>query len=191
MFERFTADARAVVVQAQQHARRLGHGYVGCEHLLLAAALGETSAGAALRRLGVTAPAVEKALLNAVGSPSGALDRDALAAIGIDLDLVRQRVEAVFGLQALVRAPERRRWGRRRSCRSRSGHLPFTPRAKRCLEQSLREALALGDRHIGSEHIALALAATPGGVAPQILRTLAVPPASIREAVHGGARRAG
>ena len=36
MFERFTADARKVVADAQQHARRLGHHYIGCEHLLLA-----------------------------------------------------------------------------------------------------------------------------------------------------------
>ena len=36
MFERFTADARAVVIHAQQHARRLRHRYIGCEHLLLA-----------------------------------------------------------------------------------------------------------------------------------------------------------
>ena len=35
MLERFTDDARAVVVQAQRHARRLGHRYIGCEHLLL------------------------------------------------------------------------------------------------------------------------------------------------------------
>ena len=38
MFERFTGGARAAVVQAQKHARRLGHRYIGCEHLLLAAA---------------------------------------------------------------------------------------------------------------------------------------------------------
>jgi ATP-dependent Clp protease ATP-binding subunit ClpA len=35
MFERFTPDARTVVVHAQEHARRLGHRYIGCEHLLL------------------------------------------------------------------------------------------------------------------------------------------------------------
>lgn len=190
MFERFTADARAVVVQAQQQARRLDHGYVGCEHLLMAVALGDTSAGAVLRDLGLTPSAVEKALLNVVGTPSGALDRDALAAIGIDVDLVRQRVEAVFGEQALARDPRRRR-GRRGSCHSGQGHLPFTPRAKRCLEQSLREALALGDRHVGVEHITLALAAMSDGVAPQVLRALGVPTATIRVAVRDTGRQAG
>ena len=191
MFERFTLDARAVVVQAQQQARRLGHGSVGCEHLLLAVALGETSAGAALRSLGVTPPAVEKALLNVVGTPAGALDRDALAAIGIDVDLVREKVEAVFGVQALAREPARRRWGRRRSCHSGSAHLPFTPRARRCLERALREALALGDRHIGVEHITLALAVMSEGVAPQVLRAVGVPTTAIRAAVRDSYRRAG
>ena len=38
MFERFTADGREIVVAAQKHARRLGHNYIGCEHLLLSAA---------------------------------------------------------------------------------------------------------------------------------------------------------
>lgn len=191
MFERFTSDARAVVVQAQQQARRLGHGYVGCEHLLLAVALGETSAGAALRDLGLTPATVERTLLNVVGTPAGALDRDALAAIGIDVDLVRQKVEAVFGVQALAREPRGHAWGRRRSCRAGGGHLPFTPRAKRCLEQSLREALVLGDRHIGCEHIALALAGMRDGVAPQILRAVGVPAARVRAEVHDSYRQAG
>ncbi|MCW2907241.1 MAG: hypothetical protein JWL68_2030, partial [Actinomycetia bacterium] len=49
MLERFTGEARAVVVGAQQHARRLGHRYVGCEHLLLALATTSQPAGAVLR----------------------------------------------------------------------------------------------------------------------------------------------
>jgi hypothetical protein len=54
MFERFTAAARMAVVQAQEHARRLGHGYIGCEHLLLAAACTGEPASAALREHGIT-----------------------------------------------------------------------------------------------------------------------------------------
>lgn len=191
MFERFTQDARAVVVSAQQQARRLGHGYVGCEHLLLAVSSAETAAGAALRGLGLTPRAVEQALFDLVGTPDGALDRAALAAIGIDLDLVQQRVEAVFGSGALSPRPRRRRWRGRRSCPPGSAHLPFTPRAKRCLENSLREAMTRKDRHIGVEHISLALVAMPDGIIPQILPAVGVCSAQVRAAVQDGYRRAG
>jgi len=56
MFERFTSAARTVVSQAQDHARRLGHGYIGCEHLLLAAASAAEPASAVLREHGWAAP---------------------------------------------------------------------------------------------------------------------------------------
>ena len=49
MFERFTVDARTVVVHAQEHARRLGHRYVGCEHFLLAVVSTGEPVGAVLR----------------------------------------------------------------------------------------------------------------------------------------------
>ena len=54
MFERFTDSARHLLVKAQHEARRLGHNYIGCEHLLLAAAGLAEPAGAALRDQGVT-----------------------------------------------------------------------------------------------------------------------------------------
>ena len=109
MFERFTEGARLVVVQAQAEARRLGHHYIGCEHLLLAAAGGSEPASAVLREQGVTPERVEAEILRTIGrghaaDPLGGLDREALAAIGIDLDVVRARIEAAFGPDALTRA---------------------------------------------------------------------------------------
>ena len=59
MFERFTDSARHIVVQAQHDARRLGHHYIGCEHLLLAAAEASEPASAVLRDQGVTPERVE------------------------------------------------------------------------------------------------------------------------------------
>lgn len=193
MFERFTDQARATVVQAQAHARRLGHGYIGCEHLLLAAAGSEDPAGGVLRGLGVTPEAVERVL--GLGDPA-AIDRDALAVIGIDLDVVRERVEATFGPGALTRTvPQRRRRRllRRHRCYSDPprGHIPFTPRAKKCLERSLREALARHDRYIGVEHVALALAGMTDGIAPRILARLGVTPALARAAILNHYRKAG
>src|SRR5215472_10091175 len=67
MFERFTDTARHVVVQAQENARRLGHSYIGCEHLLLAAAAAGEPAGAVLRDQGVTPERIEAEILRAIG----------------------------------------------------------------------------------------------------------------------------
>ena len=123
MFERFTDTARHVLVQAQTDARRLGHHYIGCEHLLLAAAATGEPAGVVLRDHGVTPERIEAEILRTIGrgqgsDPLGGLDRQALASIGIDLDVVRARIEAAFGPGALTRdipAARRRRrpaWGK-------------------------------------------------------------------------------
>ena len=194
MFERFTDTARLVVVQAQKDARRLGHNYIGCEHPLLAAAATDEPASAVLRDHGVTPERIEAAILRTVGpgqtvGPLGGLDKEALASIGIDLDVVRARIEAAFGPDALTLAlpaaskSRRPAWGkgplaeltRRRRCRrahrnapqpagprgnapllpgpAPRGHIPFTLRAKKTLELSLREANVLHDSYIGVEHL--------------------------------------
>ena len=84
MFERFTGQARTVVIQAQDHARRLGHNYIGCEHLLLAAASTAEPASAVLREHGVTPQAVETQIVRLIGLGQaarrlGSLDRSPLA----------------------------------------------------------------------------------------------------------------
>jgi ATP-dependent Clp protease ATP-binding subunit ClpC len=77
----------------------------------------------------------------------------ALESLGISLDAVRQQVEEIIGQGQ--QAP--------------SGHIPFTPRAKKVLELSLREALQLGHNYIGTEHILLGLIREGEGVAAQVL----------------------
>jgi hypothetical protein len=232
MFERFTDTARHLVVQAQEEARRLGHGYIGCEHLLLAAAAAGEPAGAVLRDHAVTPEHVEAEILRMIGrgvsaDPLAGLDREALASIGIDLDVVRARIEARFGPDALARAvPACRRnrrpaWRkgpvaelmRRRRARrgaalaagpagplNRSappfpgppprGHIPFTPRAKKTLQLSLREAVALDDKYIGVQHITLALLAMKDGAVPAILSAIGAPDASLRAAILDRYRKA-
>ena len=122
MFERFTTDARTVVSDAQQHARRMGHRYIGCEHLLLAVVGMEQPAAEVMREGGVTPPHVEQQIVRLIGLGTGTdmfadLDREALAAIGIDLDVVRARIEARFGVDALDRATQVSRSQRRRRFR--------------------------------------------------------------------------
>jgi ATP-dependent Clp protease ATP-binding subunit ClpA len=221
MFERFTGDARTAVAGAQAHARRLGHRYIGCEHLLLAAASTGEPASAALRENGVTPQAVEAEIVRLVGFGQAAslfsvADRDALASIGIDLDAVRTRAEAAFGPDAFTRAipaacrgnrlawpksPMARLLRRRRRSRAAAGqdaslgtyptgHLPFTPRAKKSLEHSLREAKARHDNYIGVEHLTLALVAMNDGAVPPILSALGASQATLRAAILDRYRQA-
>src|ERR1051326_4128763 len=84
----------------------------------------------------------------------------ALAGLGVTLDEVRERVQAAS--PAGERSP--------------AGQIPFTPRAKRTLELSLREALAHGHNHIGTEHVLLGLSRDEDGIAVQILRELGTDP---------------
>jgi ATP-dependent Clp protease ATP-binding subunit ClpA len=172
MFERFTAPARAVVVAAQSEARALGHGYIGCEHLLIALADGSEGAAApALRAAGADASRLREAVAEIVGTEQApALDADALAVLGIDLDEVRRRVEGAFGPGALERG--------RAAC---GGAMPFTPRAKRVLQGALHAAIRRGDRHIGAEHILLAILDQDAGVAPEALARVGVAPERVRE----------
>lgn len=169
MFECFNEAAREIVVDAQAHAQRLRHGFLGCEHLLIAVVSTDGDAAEVLRGAGLTQQAVEAATLRIVGAPSALLDREALAAIGIDLDVIREKIEASFGRDVLAPWPRRRgRRRRRRSCDSESGHMPFTGRAKECMELAVREAQAVPTAEIGVEHIALALTTIAGGVVPEI-----------------------
>jgi hypothetical protein len=70
------------------------------------------------------------------------------------------------------------------------GHIPFTPRAKKSLELSLREAKTLHDNYIGVEHLTLALLALKDGMVPVILSALGVPATSLRAAILARYRKA-
>jgi Clp amino terminal domain, pathogenicity island component len=135
MFERFTDQARRVVVLAQEQARTLNHNYIGTEHLLL---------GLLREGDGVAAKA--------------------LGSLGISLEAVRAQVQATVG-QGL-RAP--------------TGHIPFTPRAKKVMELSLREALQLGRSSIDTEHLLLGIFREGEGVAAQVLAGLGADDARVR-----------
>lgn len=144
MFERFTREARDVAIGAQVEARGRGDRSIGTQHLVSALLTPtHSTAQRVLDRLGADRDALSRALRPALPDP------DALAAIGVDLAAIRRAVEASFGPGALEGSP-----------RSRRGHIPFTADAKKTLELALREALALGDRHVGSEHVLLGLLRT-------------------------------
>ncbi|MGW1891178.1 Clp protease N-terminal domain-containing protein [Streptomyces sp. NPDC002004] len=183
MFERFTKDARAVVEGAVEHAERGGGDFVDVDHMLLALLDRQGSPAAfALSTLGLAGrrASVEHALAEA--RRRGGLSRaemDALAGLGIDVEGIVARVEDVHGAGALAsRGASARGRGRR------PGRRPFTPGAKELLTRSLRIAVAQRDRHIGDEHLLLALTARPG-VTAEILADHGVTHEAVQRVLHG------
>ena len=87
----------------------------------------------------------------------------------VSVEQIRQRVEEIIG----------------RGSGPPSGHIPFTPRAKKVLEMSLREALQLGHNYIGTEHILLGLLREGQGVGAQVLAEWGVTVAAVRDRVGG------
>jgi ATP-dependent Clp protease ATP-binding subunit ClpA len=175
MFERFTEQSREVVTAGRQEAARMGHHYIGTEHLLLGllaarrpdgeAAGSQPAAGAVARVLagvGIDAAYIRSEVIRLVGRGDGGLgqnEAEALQSIGIDLDAVRSKLEDSFGEGVLDQASGTRAGGR----------LPLTPRAKKVLGLSLQEARQLRHGYLGPEHILLGLIREADGVAGQIL----------------------
>jgi ATP-dependent Clp protease ATP-binding subunit ClpC len=111
----------------------------------------------------------EHILLGLIREGDGVAAR-ALTTMGISLDAVRQAVEDIIGRG--TQAPS-------------EGHIPFTPRSKKVLELSLREARQLGASYIGTEHILLGLIHEGDGVAAQVLVSSGVDLNRARQQVIG------
>jgi ATP-dependent Clp protease ATP-binding subunit ClpA len=173
MFERFTEEARQVVVRAQEEARRLRSSHIGTEHVLLGLLDQDTPTAAVLAHHGLTRESTVAAI-RAFTSAEG-LDAAALGTVGIDLDAVRDSVEAAFGPGALD-VPRGRREAK--------GHIPFTPRAKKVLELSLREALALKSKSIADGHIALGLIREGEGLAMKVVHDRGIDAGTLREEIR-------
>jgi ATP-dependent Clp protease ATP-binding subunit ClpA len=108
----------------------------------------------------------EHILLGLIGEGEGVAAR-ALESLGISLEAVRQQVEEIIGQGQ--QAP--------------SGHIPFTPRAKKVMELASREALQLGHNYVGTEHILLGLIREGEGVAAQVLVKLGADLNRVRQQV--------
>ncbi|MFH8799953.1 Clp protease N-terminal domain-containing protein [Streptomyces sp. NPDC017936] len=179
MFERFTKDARAVVREAVERCRSEGVRTVGPEHLLLALLDREASRGSfALTALGLPAERREpvRQALGEVRRRAGLsrADTDALAGLGIDVSEIVSRVEEVHGVGAMS--------GDRSG---RTGRPGFGRDAKDVFEKSLRIVLAHRDRHIGDEHLLLALTTRPGPPA-EVLADHGVTHAALTRVLYGG-----
>ena len=162
MFERFSDEARAVVVTAQSEARTLRAERIEPVHLLLALTRDPGRGGAVLQAAG----AYHESVRSAMARSGGALDADALAAVGIDLEQVRSAAEAAFGPGALERA---------RPAQA-GGHIPFAEGSKRALEESLRHVLRQRgrrrERAIDSGAVLAGLLAVGDPVVTRVLQQL-------------------
>jgi prophage maintenance system killer protein len=92
---------------------------------------------------------------------------EAMSSLNITREEARSRIEEIIGLGTVAPA----------------GHIPFTPRAKKVLELSLREAMRLGQHQIGTEHILLGIAREGEGIAAQVLTDLGAEPSRVRQRV--------
>jgi ATP-dependent Clp protease ATP-binding subunit ClpC len=138
VFERFTDRARTALALAKEEARLLNHSFIGTEHLLLG-----------------------------LISEGGGVGAQALDALGISLEAVRQEVEETIGVAHSTP----------------SGPPVFTPRAKKVLELSLREALQMNHHYIGTEHLLLGLVREGEGVAATVLVSLGADLPRVRQKV--------
>ena len=162
MFERFTKQLRRVVLDAVEEAERDEAARVTGEHMLLALLRNESRSASILGSAGLTRQVLldEFAAAHRRGGLTEA-DAAALGELGIDVAAVVDRIEAVHGENALADARPRRSWFP-------MGHIPFADAAKSLLVGCLRQAKDRHERHIGDEHLLLAMAAATG-VPAQVL----------------------
>lgn len=128
-FDRFTARARKVLTLAQEEAQRLQHNYIGTEHLLLG--LVREGEGLAAKVLNT---------------------------MDVDLDVARDKVEAIIG----------------RGKRTVFGEIGLTPRAKKVIELAVDEARRLNHHYVGTEHLLLGLLREGSGIGAGVLEDLGV-----------------
>ncbi|PVU83944.1 Clp protease [Cellulomonas sp. WB94] len=173
MFERFTEGARTVVTDAVGEARALGHDPVGTTHLFLGLLRPGAGAGyQVLHEAGLQADAAREIIRRRTPG-AGALtrdDADALRAVGIDLDVVLERLAETFGPDAVPDGHPRR------------GRTRLSPPAKKALQLALREAIWLKSKSIGSEHLLLGLLRCDDDDLGTVLTELGVPADSLRDA---------
>ncbi len=159
-------EAEPYLAAGAAEARRLGHNYVGTEHVLLVLIRNpDGGATAVLRQRGVSAEAVEEALAGWLGTLRPKIDPDALAALGIDFEIVRERLEATFGPGALEQ--------------TRAGCLGICPRLKMALAYALDHA---DGKPLADEHILLGMLSVPDSVAARVLAELGVSPTAAQAA---------
>lgn len=206
VFERFTQDARAVVVSTQELCRGLGADEVAPVHLLLALAQEGSGVRDTFVEHGLTDDVVRRALGVEVGPrrdrrPLDEEDAEALRSLGIDLDAIRRAVEERFGPGALdgpdaepdsagaedeglvEPGPGRSR------LRFGPARVRFGRGSRKVLELAVREAIRQGGREITTTHVALGVLRAGDADVRRVLWQLSVDERALRADLESGMRR--
>jgi hypothetical protein len=207
VFERFTRDARAVVISTRDICHGISADEVRPIHLLLALTQDGSGVRDVLAGHGITTDAVAVSLGVAAPAQPTALGEDdaaALRTLGIDLDAIRSAVERQFGEGALdaldaptqdvrpdgVTAPDDEDDGRATRGRfGRGARIRFGRGSKKVLELALREAIRTGAREIRTEHIALGVLRIDDEALNLLMQTLGVDRQAVRADLEGLGRR--
>lgn len=196
MFDRCDADAMTVIEAALEEARRLGHNYLGTEHLLLALVRHREWLPESVR---VTLPndaAMLIAAVDALGAQPAPPDAELLKGVGIDLDEVRSAVRQTFGADALHQLGRRRvhqpwqPWRRptRRCTSLLAGVTSVAPRVKPALERGLLDAARRQRYSLDAAALLLGMLETEGAMSNELLRRTGVDVDGLRQLLlsYGG-----
>ena len=191
MFEQCDGDTRGIVEAALAEARRVGHNYLGTEHLLLALAQRPALLPQPVASLLPPAETVRAALFATVGGPRQG-EAELLRTVGIDLDAVRLAVRRTFGDEAVERLgrPVHQPWQpwRRPSRRCTSllaGNMGVAPRVKQAFELARRRAARRPAGAIDPAGLLLGMIEVEDAVSNRLLREAGIEPSHIRRLLTG------
>ncbi len=184
MFDRCDADATTVVETALEEARRLGHNYLGTEHLLLSLVRHRELLPESVRVELPDDAVMLSAAVDALGAEPAAPDAELLKVVGIDLDEVRSAVRQTFGADALDQLGRRRvhqpwqPWRRptRRCTSLLAGVMSVAPRVKQALERGLIDAARRQGDALDPAALLLGMLLTEGAMSNELLRRTGVDP---------------
>ncbi len=182
MFDRCDTDTRAVVETALAEARRLGHNYLGTEHLLLALGRHRELLPESVRVVLPNDAAMLSAAVDTLGAESAPPDAELLKVVGIDLEEVRSAVRQTFGAHALDQLGRRRvhqpwqPWRRpsRRCTSLLAGVMSVAPRVKQALERGLLDAARRQRDALDPAALLLGMLETDGAMSDELLRRTGV-----------------
>jgi ATP-dependent Clp protease ATP-binding subunit ClpA len=190
VFDRCDADTMAVIDLAVKESRRLGHDWLGTEHVLVAFGQRSDLLPKAAARFLPEPTAIQAALARLVSPPPPGTAPELLKTVGVDLDEVRASVRQTFGGEALDRLSRRRvhqpwqPWRRpsRRCTHLLSGTMGMAPRLKQAFERARKE----GDHRptaIAPGTLLIAMIDVEDALSNRLLRDLGVDPQQLRQAV--------
>lgn len=184
MFDRCDPDTSTVVETALEEARRLGHDYLGTEHLLLALGRHRQLLPEPVRVMLPNDAAMLSAAVETLGADPAPPDAELLKVVGIDLEEVRSAVRQTFGADALDKLgrhrvhPPWQPWRRptRRCTSLLAGVTSVAPRVKQALERGLRDAARRQRDALDPAALLLGMLETNGAMSNELLRRTGVAP---------------